>query len=98
MIKLLDILYPISVSLFVIFFISKLIIYVILDKRNGHSLKYGSVWGYENFLPYDKEVMKEDEKLKKVCNYLHRMSMIFLVVFIIAFSLRYFVNITNLFC
>ena len=82
----------ISLLLFTISFGAKSIIHVILDNRNGYQINYGSSRGFVYFLPYGKEVTVQDEKLKKVCNYLHRVSIFFLATFIIAFSIRYIVK------
>ncbi len=92
MIRLLEVFYILSLIGFAIIFIAKSIIYAILDKRNGHPLKYGRVWGYENFLPYDKEVSQKDERLKMRCNKLHKLSIVLLIVFCIVYIVRFIIR------
>lgn len=81
----------ISVLLFALSFGAKSIIHVILDTRNGYKIDYASSKGFVYFLPYDKDVSGTDESLKRACNYLQKLSIWFLIIFMIAFALR-FVN------
>ena len=80
-----------SVLLFAMSFGIKSIIHIILDTRNGYKIDYASSRGLVYFLPYKKDVSEPDGSLKRVCNYLQRLSIWFLIIFIIAFLLRFFV-------
>ena len=82
------ILFVISLLLFAIPFSVKSILHVILDNRNRYQVDYGSSRGYVYFLPYSKEVSAKDENLKRLCNYLHKASLFFLVVFVIVFVIK----------
>lgn len=62
--------------------------HITLDVRNGYPMQYGSAWGLINFFPYNKDVSKEDEKLKSRCIKLHKLSMIFFIFFIFLYFIR----------
>jgi hypothetical protein len=68
------------------------IIHVTLDVRNGHKVDFARSKGYVYLLPYDKVVSGEDEKLKRICNYLQRLSIFSLIVFIIIFLVRFILS------
>lgn len=87
-----EIFFTINVILFALIFATKSIIHAILDKRNGYPVQYGSAWGYINFLPYNQDVSEGDENLKRTCNRLQKLSIFFLVLFIIAFMLRFVIK------
>lgn len=71
---------------------AKGIIHVILDVRNGHRIDFARSKGYVYLLPYDKEVSEDNEKLKRVCNQLQKLSIGSLLIFIIVFLLRFVVG------
>ena len=83
--------YKISAALVVVAFVIKAIIYTTLDIRNGHPLTYGKAWGLVDFSPYKKEVSSEDENLKAKCNVLHKISILLLAIFFIAYVIHFFV-------
>jgi hypothetical protein len=80
--------YVIIILLLAVSFGAKSIIHVILDYRNRHKIALTSSKGYVYFLPYDKDVQESDGYLKRICNYLQKVSIFFLVVFIILFMAR----------
>lgn len=80
--------FVISLFAFIILFITKFIIHIMLDRRNGYPIEFGSAWGHVSFLPYDKDVSVEDEGLKKICNKLQKLTIIFLIIFLIVFFAR----------
>ncbi len=84
------VLYVLSIGLLAVSSMTKVIVHVILDSRNGFEVEYTSVRGYVYMLPYNKEVKKEDEKLKSVCNILSWLSLIFLIFFLLLFFYRQF--------
>ena len=79
----------ISILLFVLSFGAKSIIHVILDARNSHKIDYATSKGFVYFLPYNKDVSGADERLKSACNYLQKLSIWFLTIFVAAFLLRF---------
>lgn len=81
--------YVIIILLLAVSFGAKSIIHVILDYRNRHKIALTSSKGYVYFLPYDKDVQESDEYLKRVCNYLQKASIFFLIIFIILFMIRF---------
>lgn len=83
-----QIFYIVSLIFFAIFFATKSVIHIILDSRHGYQIQYGSSRGFVYFLPYDKEVSAENLRLKKICNFLQKISIISLVTFLIAFFSR----------
>lgn len=68
------------------------IIHVMLDVRNGHRVDFARSKGYVYLLPYDKDVSEGDEKLKRACNYLQRLSAFSLAAFIIIFVARFILS------
>lgn len=70
--------------------ILKGIIHVSLDVRNGHRVDFARSKGYVYLLPYEKEVSEEDEKLKRICNYIQRV-FVFSLIFFIIISLTRFI-------
>lgn len=80
--------YIFSIVLFTIASISKVWIHILLDLRNGYRIEYTSVKGYLYILPYDKEVRESDNKLKVVCNWLNKLSVFMLVLFVAVFFIR----------
>ena len=72
--------------------IFKGITHVLLDIRNSHRVDFARSKGYIYFFPYDKEVSEKDEKLKRVCNYFQKLSILFLIVFIMTFLIRLIVG------
>ena len=77
-----------SLIAFLIILITKLIIHIILDMRNGYPQEFGSAWGHVTFFPYDKDVSPDDEGLKKKCNKLQKLTILSLIVFLIVFFAR----------
>ncbi|ULQ55963.1 hypothetical protein KJS94_15035 [Flavihumibacter rivuli] len=86
--KILDWLYIFFLLAFITIFIAKIIIQIILDRRNGYPIVYGSAWGHVSFLPYNKEVAEEDKKLKTICNKLQKLTIFSLSIFLFVFSIR----------
>lgn len=78
-----------SVLLFALSFGVKSIIHAVLDSRNGYKIDYASARGFIYFLPYEKDVSKEDEKLKKACNIFQKLSMLFLIMLVIIYFFRF---------
>ncbi len=81
-------LFVLSLLSFIVIFIARFIIYIMLDRRNGYPIEFGSAWGHVSFLPYDKDVSEEDERLKRVCNKLQKLTILFLIVFFVVFFAR----------
>jgi hypothetical protein len=79
-----------SVFLFALSFGTKGVVHLILDVRNGHKIDLTSARGFVYFLPYDRDVSEKDEKLKIVCNLFQKLSMLFLVIFIVAHFFFFF--------
>lgn len=79
----------ISVLLFALSLGAKSIIHVILDARNGYKIDYESSMGFVYFFPYRKDVSGGDDRLKRVCNHFQKLSVWFLIIFIVAFLLRF---------
>jgi preprotein translocase subunit SecG len=90
MTKGVEIFFVLSMLSFVLIFIVKSIIYTILDYRNDYPIMYGRLYQlYIVFWPYDKEVSKKDDKLKRTANYLHKIYILSLIIFVIALILRF---------
>lgn len=87
-----EILFIVSLLTCIISTILKGVIHVALDIRNKHNVDFARSKGYVYFLPYSKNVSEEDEKLKRICNFLHRVFIISLIIFIIVYLVRYIVN------
>lgn len=68
------------------------ITHVILDIRNGHKIDFARSKGYIYLFPYDKNVAEEDEKLKRLCNLFQKLVMFSLIILIIIFFVRFFLN------
>lgn len=85
--------YIVIVLLFAVSFGTKSIIHVILDAKNKHKIDFASSRGFVYFLPYNKDVNESDEYLKRVCNYLQKASVLFLVIYFIVFMLRFIIKI-----
>ncbi|HCT22158.1 MAG TPA: hypothetical protein DIW54_01990 [Chitinophagaceae bacterium] len=83
-----QILFIISLLLFAIPFAGKQILHVYLDNRNGYKTYYGGMKSLKYLYPYHDEVSMEDERTKRLCNFLHPVSMFFLVVFLIVWSVK----------
>lgn len=83
--------YIVSLILFAITSISKVLIHVLLDLRNGYRIEYTSVKGYLYILPYDKEVMESDRNLKVLCNWLNKLSILMLFLFVAIFFFEKFI-------
>ena len=81
-------LYVITVLLLAVSFGAKSIIHVVLDYRNRHKIDFASSEGFVYFLAYNKDVRESDEYLKRVCNYLQKASIFFLVVFITLLTVK----------
>lgn len=71
---------------------AKGILHIILDYRNGYTITFASAKGYIYFLPYDEEVSEKDEKMKHLCNIFQKLSVFFLIVFILAGLTRTILN------
>ncbi len=84
-----EIAFIISLVFCIILATLKGIIHVMLDVRNAHRVDFARSKGYVYLLPYDKDVSEVDEKLKRSCNYLQRLSAFSLVAFIIIFVARF---------
>lgn len=78
----------ISLLLFAIPFAGKQILHVFLDYRNGYKTYYGGIKSLKYLYRYEDEVSVDDERMKRLCNLLHPLSMFFLVVFIIVWSVK----------
>jgi hypothetical protein len=69
--------------------IMKGIVHVALDVRNGYKVDFARSKGYVYLLPYNKDVSDKDEKLKRICNYLQKGVVFFLIIFVIVFFVRF---------
>lgn len=83
--------YLLSIGFLAVTSIAKVIVHVVLDSRNGYEIEYTSVSRFVYMLPYDNEVNEKDEKLKSICNILCRLSLLFLIFFLILFFLRKYI-------
>lgn len=81
-------LFVISLFAFILTFIAKFFTHITLDRKNGYPIEFGSAWGHISILPYDKDVSEEDERLKKICNKLQKLTILFLIIFLVVFFTR----------
>lgn len=84
-----EFIFIISCIFLVISVIIKGVTHVALDIRNGHKVEFARSKGYDYFLPYDKDVSLEDQKLKRLCNRVQKLFIFFLFIFIIVFLTRF---------
>jgi hypothetical protein len=78
-----------SLFLYIILATLSAIIHVMLDIRNDHRIDFARSKGYVYLLLYDKNVSEKDEKLKRICNYLKRISFYFLIFLVIILFVRF---------
>ena len=86
-------LFILSLVLCCVLTFAKGVIHVILDLRNGYKIVFARAKGYVYFLPYDKDVSEKDVALKRICNYLQKIMMISVIIFIIVFLLKFFLRL-----
>ena len=80
--------FTISLLLFAIPFTVKNILHVYFDYRNGYKSYYGGIKQLKYLHPYTNEVSAEDERMKRLCNFLHPVSIFFLAIFTIVWSIK----------
>jgi hypothetical protein len=87
-----NILYSISAYLFFILLFVKVVLHIQLDNGNGYKIVFSPVSTWVYLLPYDKEILQEFEKKKRLCNKIQKLFMYFLFATIFFLVIKIFLT------
>lgn len=87
-----NIIYSISAYLFFILLFVKVVLHIQLDNKNGYKIVVSPVSTWVYLLPYDKDILQEFEKKKRLCNIIQKLSMYFLFGTILFLIINIFLN------
>ena len=87
-----NIVFSIIAYLFFLTLFVKIIIHIHLDSANGYRISVTSFSNWTYLLPYDKDVSREFDRNKKICNQAQKLSAYLLFLTILFLIMRTFLT------